>query len=149
MPDKNTLGRQRLPPEKQLLCDWYTNTVHSYHSEERREGGAGWAKGLKEKDGEREGEEGNETGGDKPVPLYEKKSQSMTRNLPSGTQTFWFALRAFAGWTRQYVNAVFNCTHRKKGVWYIAWKHLLCMLCKIYYFAHIGGSCVKEISFRQ
>lgn len=114
MPDKNTLGRQRLPPEKQLLCDWYTNTVHSYHSEERREGGAGWAKGLKEKDGEREGEEGNETGGDKPVPLYEKKSQSMTRNLPSGTQTFWFALRAFAGWTRQYVNAVFNCTHRKK-----------------------------------
>lgn len=71
--------------------------MHSYHSEERREGEAGRAKGLKEKDGEREREEVNETGGDKPVPLYEKMSQSVTRNLPSATQTFWFTLRAFAG----------------------------------------------------
>lgn len=38
MPDKNTPGRQPLPPEKQLLSDGYTNTVCSYSEEKGREG---------------------------------------------------------------------------------------------------------------
>ncbi len=37
--------------------------------------------------------EGDETGGDKLVPLLEKLSRSATANLPSRAQTFWFAQR--------------------------------------------------------
>lgn len=75
MPDKNTLGRQPLPPEKQLLSDWYANTVYSSREERERRKGSQKRRGIEGK-GKRESRRvGDETGGDKPVyprvPLYE------------------------------------------------------------------------------
>lgn len=108
MPDKNTLGRQPLPPEKQLLGDWYANTVCRY-SEERREGRTGSQKrrGIEGEGSERgRGGEGmrREAISHYPsMPLYEKL-KLWHRNLPSSTQTFFSpflsCLRSFTGWTR-------------------------------------------------
>lgn len=77
MPDKNTLGRQPLPPEKKEkknLNDWYTNTAHSYAEESAEEA----------------------AGGDKPAPLDECYLHNATGST-SYEQTFRPAQRSIAG----------------------------------------------------